>query len=70
MIKTPSAEEKLNAIICDARAVLEKHSFAEAAREIFDRCCEITGAVSGYVAMLSPDGHGKQSQAGLWAGDL
>ncbi len=56
MIKTPSAEEKLNAVIHGARAVLEKQSFAEAAREIFDRCCEMTGAVSGYVALLSPDG--------------
>ena len=33
MIITPSVEEKLNAVICDVRAVLEKQSFAEAASE-------------------------------------
>ncbi len=39
-----------------ARAILEKHSFADTARAIFDRCREMTGAVSGYVALLSEDG--------------
>ena len=52
-----SDKEKLNAIIQSARAILEKKSFPEAARAIFDQCCRITGAISGYVALLSEDGH-------------
>jgi hypothetical protein len=39
-----------------ARAVLMHAGFENAARAIFDYCREITGAVSGYVALLSPDG--------------
>lgn len=53
---TPSAEAKLDAVVRGARAILGKQSFAEAARAIFDRCREMTGAVSGYVALLSADG--------------
>jgi GAF domain-containing protein len=52
-----SAEAKLQAVIRAARAILEKQTFAEAARSIFDLCRELTGAVSGYVALLSDDGH-------------
>lgn len=46
------SEVKLQAIIKGARAILEKNSFHEAARAIFDCCCELTGAISGYVALL------------------
>ena len=56
MNRSPSAEEKLDAVIRAARTILEKHSFTEAARAIFDQCREMTGAVSGYVALLSEDG--------------
>ncbi|MBN1833216.1 MAG: GAF domain-containing protein [Deltaproteobacteria bacterium] len=56
MNKTLSAEEKLDAVIRAARTILEKHSFDQAARVIFDQCREMTGAVSGYVALLSADG--------------
>jgi len=51
-----SAEEKLDAVVRAARTILEKTSFTETARAIFDRCREMTGAVSGYVALLSADG--------------
>lgn len=51
-----SPEAKLDAIVQGARAILEKQSFAEAARAIFDRCREMTGALSGYVALLNEDG--------------
>jgi len=57
MNPAPSAQAKLDAVISGARAILEKQSFADAARTIFDRCREMTGAVSGYVALLSEDGH-------------
>ena len=57
MITTPSAEAKLNAVVRGARAILEQQSFTGAARAIFDRAREMTGAVSGYVALLSEDGH-------------
>ena len=56
MNTAPSAKEKLDAVIQAARTILEKPSFAQAAREIFDRCREMTGAVSGYVALLSANG--------------
>jgi GAF domain-containing protein len=54
--KAPSAEAKLDAVVRGARAILEKKSFTEAAHAIFDRSREMTGAVSGYVALLSEDG--------------
>lgn len=57
METTQSTEIKLEAVIKSARAILEKHTFAESARAIFDLCRELTGAVSGYVALLSEDGH-------------
>jgi GAF domain-containing protein len=53
---TPSVDEKLAAVISGARAILEKPTFVETARAIFDKCRELTGAVSGYVALLSKDG--------------
>ena len=56
MSAAPSAEDKLNAVIRGARAILKNQSFADTARAIFDRCREMTGAVSGYVALLSEDG--------------
>lgn len=56
MEKAPSAEDKLKALILGARTILEKHSFKESARAIFDYCCQMTGAVSGYVALLTEDG--------------
>lgn len=56
MNTTPSTEAKLDAVIRGARVILEKQNFAEAARAIFDLCREMTGAVSGYVALLSEDG--------------
>ncbi len=50
------AEKKLNAVIKGARSILEKKNFAESAQAIFDYCRELTGAHSGYVALLSEDG--------------
>jgi len=51
-----SAEERLAAVIHSARAILGQKSFASSARAIFDQCCKLTGAVSGYVALLRADG--------------
>ncbi|MBN2430903.1 MAG: GAF domain-containing protein [Acidobacteria bacterium] len=56
MTDTPSAEAKLHAVINGARKILERETFSETARAIFDYCREMTGAVSGYVALLSDDG--------------
>lgn len=39
-----------------SRAVIECHTFEDAARKIFDICCKATGAISGYVALLSKSG--------------
>lgn len=52
----PSAEAKLDAVVRGARAILDKQNFPDAARAIFDRCCDMTGATSGYVALLTDDG--------------
>jgi len=43
-------------LIRAARAVLEFKTFKPAAQAIFDCCKEMTGATSGYVALLSPEG--------------
>jgi len=55
-MSTVSAEIKLKAVIKGARSILEKKSFEETARAIFDYCCELTGARAGYVALLTEDG--------------
>lgn len=52
----PSTEKKLQAVIKGARSILGKQTFTETARAIFDLCRELTGAISGYVALLSDDG--------------
>ena len=52
----PPTEAALNAVIKGARAILEKKTFAESARAIFDLCRGLTGATSGYVALLSDTG--------------
>jgi GAF domain-containing protein len=51
-----SEEKKLTAIMGGARAILEKESFPESARAIFDYCCAATEAKSGYVALLNATG--------------
>jgi GAF domain-containing protein len=56
MGETPSTERQLQAVIKGARAILEKKTFCESARAIFDYCRELTGAISGYVALLSEEG--------------
>lgn len=60
MVIMHGSETQLRAIIKGARAILEKDSFDEAARAIFDRCCELTGAISGYVALL--DEHKRENE--------
>jgi GAF domain-containing protein len=56
MSSVPSAKAKLDAVVRGARAILEKQSFTDTARAIFDYCREMTGAVSGYVALLDEEG--------------
>ncbi len=48
--------QEIDALLKCARAVLRSESFTKTAREIFDVCCEVTGARSGYVALLNDDG--------------
>ncbi len=48
--------KKLNRILEATRAVLEFDSFDKTAKLIFDSCKELTGAISGYVALLNEDG--------------
>lgn len=49
-------QRKLDAVIAATHAVLYRETFADSARAIFDHCCHVTGATSGYVALLSADG--------------
>lgn len=44
------------ALLDAARAVMTHEHFAEAAREIFDRCREVIGAPSGYISLLNESG--------------
>ena len=39
-----------------SKSVLEEKTFLTTARKLFDACCRMTGAVSGYVALLNEDG--------------
>ena len=55
-ISHSSAQTLLAAIIAGAQAILEQDTFADAAREIFDRSRQMTGARAGYVALLREDG--------------
>ena len=50
-------EKEIGALLMASRAVLENRDFPATARIIFDHACELTGASSGYVALLSEDGH-------------
>jgi len=44
------------ALLDAARAVMTHEHFAEAAREIFDRCREVIGAPSGYISLSNESG--------------
>jgi len=57
MTSNISIETKLSTLIKASRTILQKKTFKESARTIFDFCRETTGAISGYVALLSEDGH-------------
>lgn len=47
---------KLHALMNAAEAILGNNNFTESARAIFDYCRQVTGATSGYVALLNADG--------------
>lgn len=53
---TPNTERLRELVLSAADTILEKKTFSETARAIFDYCRELTGAASGYVALLSEDG--------------
>ena len=48
--------KELQLLLNGAKIVLEGRDFPSTAKRIFDAACEMTGAVSGYVALLSDDG--------------
>jgi GAF domain-containing protein len=49
-------QKELDAFRAASHKILTQRPFAETARAIFDFCRAITGACSGYVALLSEDG--------------
>ncbi len=53
-LETLSAEH--TALLKSARAILNNQDFDTSAQEIFKYCKDVTGATSGYVALLTPDG--------------
>ena len=54
--ETRQHQRETQALLEASRAVLECGEFEHAARRIFDICCEVIGAVSGYVALMSANG--------------
>lgn len=48
--------EEMEALFNGTRLLLEDESFESTARQLFDICRQVTGAQSGYVALLSDDG--------------
>jgi diguanylate cyclase (GGDEF)-like protein len=53
-LKMLSAEH--TALLNSARAILNNQDFEASAREIFSYCKNVTGATSGYIALLTSDG--------------
>ncbi len=49
-------KQDLQALLGATKSVLRMKDFQSCDREIFDSCCMVTGATSGYVALLSDDG--------------
>lgn len=49
-------KKKLEGLVKSAKSILIGKTFKETAREIFDTCCEVIGATSGYVALLNDAG--------------
>lgn len=47
---------EIRAFLTCSQGILDCKEFSQAARLIFDECCKVTGATSGYVALLSEDG--------------
>ncbi len=54
--KEKKRQKEMNLLLKGTRAVLENKDFTTTAQRIFNYCKDVTGATSGYVAMLSKDG--------------
>jgi PAS domain S-box-containing protein len=52
-------EQQTRDLLAAARAIMEYSEFKVVARRLFDTCCRMTGAVSGYVALLDKDNNNK-----------
>lgn len=48
--------KEVSSLLTASRAVLQHQNFTVAARSIFDAACDLIGATSGYVALLTDDG--------------
>lgn len=56
LMKTRRRENETRWLLSASQAILASRTFEAAARQIFDAACEVTGAISGYVALLSEEG--------------
>ncbi len=56
MSESEQRSQEVLALLRASRAVLRHRQFEEAARNIFDLCKNLIGAIAGYVALLTPDG--------------
>ncbi len=54
--KTQKLAEETHVFFSAAKSVLEDKTFEETARKLFDACRQLTGAVSGYVALTTKGG--------------
>ncbi len=57
LIDAISREDEVGGLLKGARAVLEQTDFETTARKLFDICSQLIGSTSGYIALLSEDGH-------------
>ncbi len=54
--KSQKQQQKIEKLLEASKYILETEEFEKVARHVFDAACFLTGASSGYVAMLSDDG--------------
>jgi len=58
--KSVSYRKVETALLQTARLILKSRNFEQSARAIYDSCKQLTGATSGYVALLSADGQANE----------
>ncbi|MDP3441658.1 MAG: GAF domain-containing sensor histidine kinase [Ignavibacteria bacterium] len=55
--KYQTREKEISALLSATETILKSEEFTITAKKVFDSCAKVIGAKSGYVALLSDDGH-------------